>query len=76
MKFWWGRGRDIEKSTALLCQQADPIPVFVKEPEGMKGEGRWVYSGMYRVGHWTQDPEVLARYAKEGKRGTLARVLF
>ncbi len=31
---------------------------------------------MYRVGHWTQDPEVLARYAKEGGRGTLTRVMF
>ncbi|MBB6018649.1 hypothetical protein ACFP9V_24205 [Deinococcus radiopugnans] len=71
-----GEGSGVEGSAAMLCQQAEAIPVFMKGPEVMKGEGRWFYSGMYRVGHWTQDPEVLARYAEEGGRGTLTRVMF
>ncbi|WP_161884199.1 hypothetical protein [Deinococcus alpinitundrae] len=61
----------VSRVAKMLCEQQEPIPVFMKEPGG------WVYAGMYRVGHWTEDPTVLATYAKEaGRDDQLSRVVF
>jgi hypothetical protein len=66
-----GETSGVQQAAEMLCGQKEPIPVFLQELKG------WVYVGMYRVGHWTQDPTVLDAYAKEGHREDhLSRVMF
>ncbi len=65
-----GSTSGVSRAAEMLCEQQEPIPVFVQEV-------KWMYVGMYRVGYWTQDPAVLDAYAKEGHReDQLSRVVF
>jgi hypothetical protein len=49
-----GTGPDIEKGAEILCNQADPIPVFIKH-----ASSRWQYKGKYTVTGSSQDPAKL-----------------
>src|SRR5258708_3300577 len=67
-----GNKQQIAKSAGLLAQQAEPIPVFIKQQPNA-----WEYVGTYRVRCSSQNPDVLDEYRRRsGRSDQLSRVVF
>jgi hypothetical protein len=65
-----GTGPGIEYWAHVLCEQTEPIPVFIKVKPS-----RWNYVGDYRVASWTADPAIIADRAVRASRSDITRVV-
>lgn len=66
-----GQGPTVQREAAMLCAQADAIPVFYK-----KLANKWEYAGMFSVERWSEDPDDLARFEESSGRMNLTRIVF
>lgn len=66
-----GRGPEIERSGIILCEQKEPIPVFVKQEVNA-----WEYVGMFTVDRWTNHRADIDQYNRMSGRTDITRIIF
>jgi hypothetical protein len=66
-----GTGREIERSSKILCEQKEAIPVFIK-----RSVGSWEYVGNYTVERWSENPAEIMEHARHAGRSDITRVIY
>jgi len=69
-----GFGPQIEESASLLCEQDDPIPVFIKQHTNA-----WKYIGNFGVERGSTEPkEIKTQEARSGRTGRdgVSRIIY
>jgi hypothetical protein len=66
-----GKGPRRERSARLLCEQREPIPVYLK-----RGTNRWEYMGEFSVERWSEEESEISEHARRADRNDVARVIY
>jgi len=66
-----GDGPEIRRSSIMLCNQVDHVPVFVK-----RAVNEWEYVGRFAVKNWSESAADIDEYNRSARRSDITRIIF
>jgi hypothetical protein len=69
--FLVGDGPDVREYANVLCQQKEPIPIFIKEDANS-----WKYKGKFIVQRYSEDPKEIENQKRRTGRNDITRIIY
>jgi hypothetical protein len=66
-----GSGPEIKRSSRMLCEQKEAVPVFIK-----RGVNNWEYVGDYKVDRWSESSAEITEHERRAGRNDVSRVIY